>query len=121
MIANELIINQATTKKETQCYHCGGSLPKNPYEKDEHSFCCKGCVTVYTLIKDSGLENIYQNKSLGNFTKPEDESEIQEFDFLDNPSVQEKILSFKEGNLCKVIVYAPEIHCASYMAAGTFT
>jgi len=113
MIANELIINQATTKKETQCYHCGGVLPKNRYEKDEHSFCCKGCVTVYTLIKDSGLENIYQNKSLGNFTKPEDVSEIQEFDFLDNPSVQEKIISFKEGNLCKVIVYAPEIHCAS--------
>lgn len=113
MIANEVITNQKADKKETQCYHCGSVLPKKPYTKDEHSFCCKGCISVYTIIKDSGLDTIYQNKSLGNFTRPDDNTDIHEFDFLDNPNIQEKIISFKEGNICKVVVYAPEIHCAS--------
>ncbi|GAB4202618.1 MAG: heavy metal translocating P-type ATPase metal-binding domain-containing protein [Bacteroidia bacterium] len=98
---------------ETHCFHCNGLLPKSPIEKDNHLFCCKGCVSVYAIIKESGLENIYANKSLGSFSKPADNYQANEFDFLEIPSVQEKIISFKEGNICKVVLYAPDIHCAS--------
>ncbi|GIV26405.1 MAG: ATPase [Bacteroidia bacterium] len=99
--------------QENKCFHCGGALPKKPIERDEHLFCCKGCVSVYGIIKDSGLENIYQQNTFGNFSKPIDDSDALEFSFLDNPSVQEKLVSFKEGNICKIVLYAPDIHCAS--------
>ncbi len=99
--------------KETHCFHCHSLLPKKPLEKDEHLFCCKGCVSVYTIIKESGLESIYTNKLMGNFSRPAENYETNEFDFLEIPAVQEKIISFKEGNICKVVLYAPDIHCAS--------
>ncbi|GIV30210.1 MAG: ATPase [Bacteroidia bacterium] len=110
-----LVENSLSQKKitETHCFHCNGILPQKPFEKDEHLFCCKGCVSVYTIIKESGLENIYANKSLGSFSKPADNHQANEFDFLEIPGIQEKIISFKEGNICKVVLYAPDIHCAS--------
>lgn len=98
---------------ETQCFHCGGSLPKKFIQHDSHAFCCKGCVSVYKIIKTSGLENIYTNNAFGKFSKPADDEVLLEFDFLENPNIEEKIISFKEKNICKVVLYAPDIHCAS--------
>lgn len=100
-------------QSETTCFHCNGILPKKPIEKDGHLFCCRGCVSVYTIIKESGLESVYSNKSLGSFSRPSEDDNIGEFDFLENENVREKIISFKEGNICKVVLYAPDIHCAS--------
>ncbi|MEW6772765.1 MAG: heavy metal translocating P-type ATPase metal-binding domain-containing protein [Bacteroidota bacterium] len=98
--------------REAKCFHCGGILPAKPYSKDEHLFCCKGCVNVYSIIQSSGLDSIYVNNTFGNFSKPVDSSE-NEFDFLDNEVIQNKIISFQEGNIGKVLLFAPEIHCAS--------
>ncbi|HPQ07983.1 MAG TPA: heavy metal translocating P-type ATPase metal-binding domain-containing protein [Bacteroidia bacterium] len=98
---------------EKHCFHCKGELPKIPLQKDNHLFCCKGCVSVYSLIKDAGLNDIYNHSDLGSFTKPVDDTTISEFEYLENPAIQEKIISFKEGNIFKVMLYAPDIHCAS--------
>ncbi len=109
-------INKAEVSKgsiKNECFHCGGNLPNKPYTKDAHYFCCKGCVSVYTILKDSGLETIYDNTSFGNFSKPTDEESVSEFELLENTAIQEKIISFREGNICKVLLYAPAIHCAS--------
>ncbi|MCX7729527.1 MAG: heavy metal translocating P-type ATPase metal-binding domain-containing protein, partial [Bacteroidia bacterium] len=93
--------------------HCHGTLPKHAFEKDNHLFCCKGCLSVYSIIKDAGLDTIYEKELLGNFTRPQDDDNIHEFDFLENTSIQEKLITFREGNICKVVLYAPDIHCAS--------
>lgn len=98
--------------KENKCYHCGGALPAKYYQKDNHAFCCKGCMNVYGIIKDAGMEKMYASQLQGSFSRPLSD-EISEFDFLENENIQSKIISFREGNICKVMLYAPDIHCAS--------
>lgn len=108
-------INEHVPKNNTlsNCYHCGGLLPKKSLEKDGYLFCCKACVSVYSILKDAGLEKLYSNQLSANFSKPLEEEFNLEFEFLEHSAIQEKIITFRERNICKAVLYAPEIHCVS--------
>ncbi|WP_409416985.1 heavy metal translocating P-type ATPase [Flavobacterium sp. PS2] len=93
------------------CFHCGLIIPKNEVIVfDEKEFCCSGCKTVYEIFSLNDLTCYYDfEKSPG--ATPQD---IQgKYDFLDNESIQVKLLEFQEDTTAIVSLNIPHIHCSS--------
>jgi len=59
------------TKQKVNCYHCGEACQEAVIQFDDHDFCCHGCQTVYTLLKDRGLGNYYCIENAPGKTKNE--------------------------------------------------
>ena len=45
--------------KPGQCYHCGDACDEHPIHFDEKEFCCDGCKTVYSILKENDLCTYY--------------------------------------------------------------
>ncbi len=97
------------TTEITACYHCGEDCVEIIHH-DEHDFCCNGCKTVYSLLKDTGLSNYYNIESNPGQTQ---KAESENLEFLDLDDVREKLIDFTEGNHNKITLYLPAIHCAA--------
>ncbi|MES2588793.1 MAG: heavy metal translocating P-type ATPase metal-binding domain-containing protein [Bacteroidota bacterium] len=96
---------------EKSCFHCGDEIISKVISKDEKDFCCTGCVSVYTLLKDNNLNGFYNlEKQAGN--KPK-ESSSYKFDFLDIDEIRKKYIDYEDENQVKITLYLPEIHCSS--------
>ena len=48
-----------TPVQQSTCYHCGADNNGAPVFHDEKAFCCNGCVSVYQLLTESGLDSFY--------------------------------------------------------------
>lgn len=99
-------------KKTNTCVHCGADCGKNPVTWNDLPFCCNGCKTVYQLLNENKLYNYYQLEDTPGI-KVETSEFGNKYAFLDNNEVKEKLISFREGNTCKVKFFVPVIHCAS--------
>ncbi|HWR94253.1 MAG TPA: heavy metal translocating P-type ATPase metal-binding domain-containing protein [Flavobacterium sp.] len=93
------------------CFHCGLDINKeDEISFDSKVFCCAGCKTVYEIFSTNDLTCYYDFQSAPGAT-PQD---IQgKYDFLDNESIIEKLLEFKEDNTAIVSLSIPHIHCSS--------
>lgn len=98
------------TKQRVNCYHCGEACLDQVIHHDEHDFCCHGCQTVYSLLKDTGLSNYYNIQTAPGKTKT---SQSNSHDFLELSDVIDKMVDFREGNQNRVTFYLPSIHCAA--------
>lgn len=93
------------------CHHCGDSCRTQAYRKEEKLFCCNGCLTVYELLSESGLEGFYAE---GTAPGVRMDSQFDErYAYLDEPKIQEMLLLFKDEQQCKVRLHMPSIHCSS--------
>lgn len=92
------------------CYHCGDECIDDDILKDEHHFCCHGCVTVYEIIGGLDLNNYYSIKESG---KGVNKSITKSYEFLDDPGFQSKIILFENEEFKRVKLYIPSIHCAA--------
>ncbi len=100
-----------STVADSNCYHCGDPCTETEIIKDEHSFCCEGCKTVYSLLHDNGLQQFYRiNKSAGTSQKA---LERQTYAWLDDSATVHKLLDFAEGDRARIRLHLPQIHCAS--------
>jgi len=97
---------------ENTCIHCGADCGKNPVIWDNKPFCCNGCKTVYQLLNENKLYKYYQLEDSPGI-KVETTEFGNKYAFLDNIEVKEKLISFTEGNISKVNLFIPVIHCAS--------
>ncbi|SDU03778.1 Cu+-exporting ATPase [Polaribacter sp. Hel1_33_78] len=96
--------------KTTHCYHCGDSCKNADIQLDYKFFCCNGCKTVYEIFFENDLTCYYDFQD----TPGAIPSEIEgKYDFLENNSIQEKLLDFIDGNKAIVTLYIPHIHCSS--------
>ena len=87
---------------------CGNS----PEYWNELPFCCNGCKTVYQILNENKLYTYYKlEESPG--IKVETSALGNKYAFLDKEEVQNKLISFQEGDICKVKFFIPVIHCAS--------
>ncbi len=41
------------------CFHCGEPCADNSFSLDGNSFCCFGCQTVFSLLRENGLSQFY--------------------------------------------------------------
>lgn len=99
------------TQEIPRCFHCGADCSPVHVEKEEKDFCCQGCASVWSLLKDHQMNGYYElNPHPGT---PKNSRKTPRFDFLENAEVVQKLLDFAEGDTCKVSFRAPAIHCSS--------
>ena len=106
------MVGQTAHKVQQSCTHCGDQYTEEGIVRNEHHFCCEGCATVYELLSSAGLSGYYAlNEQPGSSLKKT--YSANQFDVFDDEKVVSKILEFQEGNICKVRVSLPAIHCSS--------
>lgn len=93
------------------CFHCGDEVIGKGYFLDEKVFCCNGCRSVYQLLKENNLGDFYTFETNAG-VKPTKESE-HKYAFLDVDSIRQKFIDFEEGELTRITLFLPEIHCSS--------
>ena len=92
------------------CYHCGDDCGNAAISFDSKNFCCNGCKTVYEIFSSNDLSYYYDLQSAAGTTPKVVESK---YDFLDTPTIVQRLTEFNDGNLQIVNLYIPSIHCSS--------
>lgn len=93
------------------CYHCGDAIIGNPIVYQEKEFCCNGCKGVYQLLSENNLANFYEMERQPG-TKPTAVN-THKYNFLDVDSIRSKFIEFEDGDLTRVNLHLPSIHCSS--------
>ncbi len=100
---------------KTACFHCG--LPVTALENkdsiriEDKYFCCEGCKMVYEILNTNDLCRFYEiEKNAGISIKGRKQ---EQYAWLDDPEVIEKLTDFTDGKVARVTFYLPQIHCAS--------
>jgi Cu+-exporting ATPase len=100
------------TKTAIRCFHCGDKCINTKIVVAEKNFCCEGCKMVYEILNQTGMCSYYDlNNTPGaaqKFTVRPDK-----FSFLDDASIAQSILSFKDEHQIHVTFYLPQMHCSS--------
>jgi P-type Cu+ transporter len=96
---------------ENKCFHCGNQIQAKAYLKDDHKFCCNGCLTVYSLLNEHNLASFYNLEQFAG-KKPTESSNFK-YDFLDIDEIRKKYIDYEDGKIAKITLYLPEIHCSS--------
>lgn len=100
----------ADIHQKTTCFHCGEICQGEVIHSHDHDFCCQGCSTVYSLLKETGLGSYYDIQSSPGSTV---KSVRSGKDYLDLEEVKQQFIEFSEGNQNKVTFYLPAIHCSA--------
>lgn len=105
--------NQAVDQQQTTfCFHCGDACPDLEICYSDKYFCCDGCRFVYEILDKNNLCNYYElNNHPGNNLKAPKSS--KQYEFLKEPEIEERIVSFRNRNYSVVTLYLPGIHCSS--------
>ncbi|MFN8283474.1 MAG: heavy metal translocating P-type ATPase metal-binding domain-containing protein [Chitinophagales bacterium] len=104
-------MNSETVNK-TICFHCGEDCKNSDIHVQEKYFCCTGCKMVYEILNQNDLCTYYDlNENPGVTQKIKFRED--KFAFLDDVSLQQKLIQFTDGNQTNVTFYLPQIHCSS--------
>lgn len=94
------------------CYHCGEECPNHELFFDEKYFCCTGCQTVYELLNKTGLCTYYNLNEHAGINRRQT-VRTNKFAFLEEVSIQNSLIQFREAGQVHVTFYIPQIHCSS--------
>ena len=100
-----------TPVQQSTCYHCGADNNGAPVFHDEKAFCCNGCVSVYQLLTESGLDSFYTMEDKPGVRKYSSDS--GKFDWLDDSEASKALIKYSDEKQSLVSFYIPDIHCAS--------
>src|ERR1035438_10736514 len=95
-----------------RCFHCGNPCLNDSLAFDDKPFCCFGCQTVFSLLRENGLEQFYQLQSAPG-TRVRAASAAAKWKFLDDPAVSEKLFDYADKTQAKVTLHLPAIHCVA--------
>ena len=93
------------------CYHCGDDVIGKGYLLLEKQFCCAACRTVYQILHDNNMDAYYSMEQKPG-VKPGANTE-NKYAFLELDSIHDKYIQFKEGDLERITLFLPSIHCSS--------
>lgn len=99
------------------CVHCDEvALPAIYQESDsarEKPFCCEGCLTVYNVLHQKGLESYYEIKNNSAIFKRRSPVEVKEsaFKFLDDVEFLKEFSYFSANGERTMEFYLEGIHC----------
>ena len=93
------------------CYHCGDDIIGKEYLHKEKKFCCVACRNVYQILSENNMAAYYNLENKPGI-KPTISNE-NKYAFLELDSIQTKIIHFKNGNMERVTLFLPSIHCSS--------
>jgi len=94
----------------TVCYHCGARCRDASLKREEKAFCCRGCLTVFELLTENGLEAFYGFGDLVG-VRVDGRAKGEQFRYLDEPAVREKLVDFSDATLTRATFHLPAIHC----------
>jgi Cu+-exporting ATPase len=92
------------------CYHCG-SESNTWVTHDDKQFCCEGCATVYDILKSNNLHGYYDYEQTPGVKPSIENKEV--YDYLDQEDIKRSVLDFYDGQLARITLYIPVIHCSS--------
>tara|TARA_R110002050_G_C8945775_1_gene512964 strand:- start:636 stop:3089 length:2454 start_codon:yes stop_codon:yes gene_type:complete len=95
------------------CYHCGENCDDELLMRDERSFCCTGCLTVYEVLNENNLCDYYDIEAAPGTNQKKQIVRENQFDYLDDVDVFNRLIDFKDEEQVHVTFYLPMIHCAS--------
>ena len=93
------------------CDHCGDACINANHNQGALNFCCNGCKMVYSLLHDNGMGDYYRYEKTPGISQRTTVGTT--YDYLDNTEIVDKLLSFSEGDVSKVVFNIPQIHCSS--------
>lgn len=93
-----------------KCYHCGQPCDEVILANDK-PFCCVGCQSVFEILNENNLCEYYSIEQHSGVSQKNILPTT--FDFLDDPLVRKRIVSFDSKDLAKVTFQIPTIHCVS--------
>jgi Cu2+-exporting ATPase/Cu+-exporting ATPase len=99
-------------KKEIeQCFHCREQIPINiDLSVGEKSFCCQGCLSVYTILSQNNLTDFYNHLDQDNANRPS--SEKERYSFLDHQDFKAEYYKRNEDSY-EFTFYIEGIHCTA--------
>ena len=101
----------STTDTEVKCYHCGETCePNDTIHYDDRNFCCQGCKSVYQILQEADLYEIYNLDDRASTVKPSDK---RKYRILVDPELAKAFIEFEGQGLARVTFFAPGIHCSS--------
>jgi len=106
------MVNKSAIVTHTQCFHCGEECTHTTIQVAEKSFCCDGCKMVYEILNKTGLCDYYtlsKNPGINQRIKVRE----NKFSFLEDASIIQQLISFKNGEQTHITFYLPQIHCSS--------
>jgi Cu+-exporting ATPase len=103
-------MTESTFTQATLCYHCGDECLSTQYVEEEKHFCCQGCKSVYTILSANNLCSYYNFNDHPGLTRARTD---KRFDYLDEPSIIQELIDYKDDELTIVTLYIPHIHCSS--------
>ncbi len=93
------------------CYHCGDECKEERITSEGKHFCCIGCKLVFEILNENNLCGYYDlNKSPG---IKQTVLTGKRFNFLDDDSIKEKLISFRNKSEIHITFHIPSIHCSS--------
>ncbi|MFN0066954.1 MAG: heavy metal translocating P-type ATPase [Limisphaerales bacterium] len=104
------VTDRAAAPARVACQHCGTPCP--PPAPEGPAFCCAGCRMVFELLQDNGLGQFYAlHQAPGR--RVERHPEAGRFDYLDDPTVRDRLVDFTDGRTTRVTFHLPAIHCVA--------
>ena len=104
-------MNQESNNK---CFHCGEECGPAPVVFDSKKFCCNGCLSVYRILNENKLNKYYTLlETPGIKMTVDQEVPKSKYAWLDKPEVIDALTEFKDGELSRIVLYIPSIHCSS--------
>lgn len=96
------------------CRHCGDPCAAAAVSAEGHTFCCRGCASVFALLQESGLGGFYTCETPpGVSQRRAGGRAASRFAALDDPAVAAALLEFDDGAMAAVTLSVPDLHCAS--------
>lgn len=102
----------ATPSTQLVCYHCGEPCRDKDIVSADKYFCCEGCKMVYEILNQHDMCTYYDlNNNPGQSQKVFIRKD--KFLFLDDPGVQQSLISYKDQYQTHITFYLPQMHCSS--------
>ncbi|MDO9512592.1 MAG: heavy metal translocating P-type ATPase metal-binding domain-containing protein [Bacteroidales bacterium] len=97
---------------DLKCVHCGLDCGNKPVWQNENPFCCEGCKTVYNILQHGKLKKYYSLMETPGI-RLEAPEEGGKYAWLDREEIIQKLLEYRQGNVSRVRLFIPSIHCSS--------
>ena len=104
--------SEAWEEGSAACFHCGEPCEGPALERHGRSFCCPGCLAVHDLLAENGLGRFY-DLSRHPGARVKEVERMEHWAYLDEPSVQKRLLDFTNGKVSRVTFSIPAIHCVA--------
>src|SRR5215471_13693053 len=98
------------------CRHCGDACADGAESicTADGVFCCRGCETVFSVLKVNGLDGFYACEiAPGVSQRDATVRDRSRFAALDDPAIASRLIVFDDGRRARATMSVPAIHCAS--------